>query len=155
MNSAGMGGFFMHARGGLQTEYMGDEWFENVEASADEAGALDMFAKKFNLTDINKKIVFNMRGINAVAVKVNGVDFNTVIFNNSELDISDALIVGENTIELVLTNNLRNLLGPHHLEVGESYSVGPFSFFKGENFWSWTGKAKPWNDGYCVVDVSL
>ena len=44
MNSAGMGGFFMHARGGLQTEYMGDEWFENVEASADEAGALDMVA---------------------------------------------------------------------------------------------------------------
>ena len=37
MDKAGIGGFFMHARGGLQTEYMGDEWFANVEASIDEA----------------------------------------------------------------------------------------------------------------------
>lgn len=33
MNEAGIGGFFMHARGGLQTEYMSDEWFQNVEAA--------------------------------------------------------------------------------------------------------------------------
>lgn len=33
MNKVGMGGFFMHARGGLLTEYMGEEWFDNVEAS--------------------------------------------------------------------------------------------------------------------------
>lgn len=33
MDKQGIGGFFMHARGGLQTEYMGKEWFENIEAS--------------------------------------------------------------------------------------------------------------------------
>ncbi|MBE7051834.1 MAG: hypothetical protein E7395_04610 [Ruminococcaceae bacterium] len=32
MNAQGIGGFFMHARGGLQTEYMGEEWYENVSA---------------------------------------------------------------------------------------------------------------------------
>ena len=37
MDEAGLGGFFMHARGGLQTEYMGEEWFSNVEASICEA----------------------------------------------------------------------------------------------------------------------
>ena len=37
MHQAGIGGFFMHARGGLQTEYMGEEWFENVDAAVDEA----------------------------------------------------------------------------------------------------------------------
>ena len=37
MDEAGIGGFFMHARGGLQTEYMSDEWFSNVAASIDEA----------------------------------------------------------------------------------------------------------------------
>jgi len=42
MNDAGIGGFFMHARGGLQTEYMGKEWFENVEAAAEEAEACGM-----------------------------------------------------------------------------------------------------------------
>ena len=42
MHLAGMGGFFMHARGGLQTEYMGEEWFANVSASIEEAGRLGM-----------------------------------------------------------------------------------------------------------------
>ena len=36
MDEAGIGGFFMHARGGLQTPYMGEEWFDNVSASVDE-----------------------------------------------------------------------------------------------------------------------
>ena len=41
MNRVGIGGFFMHARGGLDTEYMGKEWFENVDAAvgaAEESG---------------------------------------------------------------------------------------------------------------------
>ncbi|MBR3300552.1 MAG: hypothetical protein IKI68_03605, partial [Clostridia bacterium] len=44
MKEAGFGGFFMHARGGLQTEYLSDEWFENVAASIDEGQKLDMSA---------------------------------------------------------------------------------------------------------------
>ena len=37
MRDVGMGGFFMHARGGLQTEYMGEEWFQNIRISAEVA----------------------------------------------------------------------------------------------------------------------
>ena len=37
MNRIGMGGFFMHARGGLQTEYMSDDWFDNIEAVTAQA----------------------------------------------------------------------------------------------------------------------
>lgn len=37
MQDAGMGGFFMHARGGLETEYLSEDWFRAVEASVDEA----------------------------------------------------------------------------------------------------------------------
>ena len=44
MDEAGIGGFFMHARGGLLTEYMSDEWFENVEAAIDEAHKRGMHA---------------------------------------------------------------------------------------------------------------
>ena len=36
MDEAGIGGFFMHARGGLQISYMEDEWFDNVSASVEE-----------------------------------------------------------------------------------------------------------------------
>ena len=37
MQDAGMGGFFMHARGGLETKYLSEDWFRAVEASVDEA----------------------------------------------------------------------------------------------------------------------
>ncbi len=40
----GMGGFFMHSRTGLKTEYLGDEWFELVNACSDEAERLGMEA---------------------------------------------------------------------------------------------------------------
>ena len=31
MNESGVGGFFMHARGGLKTEYLGEKWFECID----------------------------------------------------------------------------------------------------------------------------
>ncbi|MFA5688646.1 MAG: glycosyl hydrolase [Kiritimatiellales bacterium] len=37
MKEMGFGGFFMHSRTGLETEYLGDEWFELINACADEA----------------------------------------------------------------------------------------------------------------------
>lgn len=37
MKAAGIGGFFMHARGGLTTEYLGEKWFEATAACIDEA----------------------------------------------------------------------------------------------------------------------
>jgi len=42
MHASGIGGFFMHARGGLQTEYMSDEWFANIKAGIEKAEELDM-----------------------------------------------------------------------------------------------------------------
>lgn len=33
----GHGGFYMHSRSGLETEYLGDEWFDLINACADEA----------------------------------------------------------------------------------------------------------------------
>ena len=35
MKENGFGGYFMHARGGLMTEYLGDEWFDCVSACLD------------------------------------------------------------------------------------------------------------------------
>lgn len=37
MKKAGIGGFFMHARGGLTTEYLGEKWFDVTGACIDEA----------------------------------------------------------------------------------------------------------------------
>lgn len=44
MKEMGLGGFFMHSRVGLVTEYLGDEWFECINACADEAEKLGMEA---------------------------------------------------------------------------------------------------------------
>ena len=38
----GLGGFFLHARTGLSTPYLSDEWFAAVSAAVDEAEKLDM-----------------------------------------------------------------------------------------------------------------
>ena len=44
MKQNGIEGFFMHARGGLRTEYMSDEWFNMVEVCLDKADELGMQA---------------------------------------------------------------------------------------------------------------
>ncbi len=44
MKDSGIGGFFMHARGGLKTPYLGEEWMQCIEACCDEAKKLGMDA---------------------------------------------------------------------------------------------------------------
>ena len=44
MQEMGFGGHFMHSRAGLITEYLGDEWFEHINAVADESERLGIEA---------------------------------------------------------------------------------------------------------------
>ena len=44
MQDMGIGGFFMHARGGLKTPYMSEEWMECITACCEEAKRLGMQA---------------------------------------------------------------------------------------------------------------
>jgi hypothetical protein len=44
LHDMGFGGVFMHSRTGLVTEYLGDEWFDLINASAEEAEKLGMEA---------------------------------------------------------------------------------------------------------------
>ena len=37
MKEMGLGGYFMHSRSGLITEYLGDEWFDLINNVADAA----------------------------------------------------------------------------------------------------------------------
>ena len=48
MHDNGVGGFFMHARGGLTTPYLGKEWFECVEACLKRAKELNMEAYAYD-----------------------------------------------------------------------------------------------------------
>ncbi|MCR5693630.1 MAG: hypothetical protein K6G89_01495 [Clostridia bacterium] len=42
MHDLGMKGYFMHARGGLETDYLSEDWFDCVDACVDEGKKLDM-----------------------------------------------------------------------------------------------------------------
>ena len=48
MNENGMGGFFMHARSGLTTEYLGEQWFKCIESCAKKAQELGMEAYAYD-----------------------------------------------------------------------------------------------------------
>ncbi len=48
MNENGVGGFFMHARGGLTTEYLGENWFECIGACSEKAKELGMEAYAYD-----------------------------------------------------------------------------------------------------------
>lgn len=48
MFSHGVGGFFMHARGGLKTEYLGKKWFDCIKACGEKAKQLDMEAYAYD-----------------------------------------------------------------------------------------------------------
>jgi hypothetical protein len=100
-------------------------------------------------------------------VKVNGIKAGTMFRRPWRLDISGLLQEGDNQIELLLKNSLRNLLGPHHHGMGELSSVGPYSFtsrdFKSGKFtpepnWSLPEnrcQQKSWTDDYFIVRFGL
>lgn len=48
MSDNGIGGFFMHARGGLTTAYLGEKWFKCVEACLKKAKELNMEAYAYD-----------------------------------------------------------------------------------------------------------
>lgn len=89
------------------------------------------------VTDTDCELVIDDR-FQLLEVKVNGVDFGKWMFGK-RLDVSKALKVGENEIELVLTVGNRNLLGPFHTLEQENFSVGPYT-------WERSGL---WKDGKC------
>ena len=79
-------------------------------------------------------------------VAVNGKHVKTFTWAPYEADISGYLKKGKNTIELTMTNSLRNLMGPHHHADGELYGVGPYSYAYSTN---------KWTDKYCFVRFGI
>ena len=111
-------------------------------------------SRTFDLDSTDYKLEFIRKGVNAVRVKVNGKEIKTILWAPYALDLSDYLVVGENTVEMTLVNNLRNLLGPHHNVGGELYSVSPASFYNEPCLWNYFSKGT-YTDKYSFVDTSI
>ncbi len=96
---------------------------------AEFAGEI-VLEKVISVTDTDKKVTLLGRGINSVALKVNGKHVATKLYPPYEVDISSYLKVGDNVFELTLKNNLRNMQGPFHHTDGELFWVTPASFYR-------------------------
>ena len=66
-------------------------------------------------------------------VSLNGHPVEKSLFS-PYVELSEALVPGENRLCLRLYNSNRNLMGPHHFPDPEPYSVGPWTF-SCENSW--------------------
>lgn len=90
------------------------------------------------------------KGFNIVKAKL-GLCEKTLLTGN-ELEVDD--MEGKAMLTLTLTNNLRNMLGPHHLKEGETYFAAPDSFYKEACVWNPKAE-EAWDEDYCFVEMSV
>lgn len=130
-----------------------------------EAG-LPFFSGKLNLSrdftvepgeECGRYLVFDRQMAIVSRISINGQELSPMIWKPFSICLDGLLHSGFNHLEIELTNSLRNLLGPHHLAEGESYAVGPFSFYKEPGVFTknWNGKLEEWNEDYCLVEFGI
>ncbi len=125
--------------------------------------------KNFDLNNIEKEkkylLKFPLSEAIIIKVRINGKEFPPVAWSPWEVDITDAVRQGSNTVSITLINSLRNLLGPHHNAEGELIALSPESFGgnstwttgrKGEADWYERRLKKDehtniWRDDYCII----
>lgn len=102
----------------------------------------------------NRRLCFSRRGAIVLSARVNGKPAGKLFWQPYEMRLDGLLHEGENQIEITLVSSLRNLLGPHHLQSGESDSVSPGSFYRRSMIWR-DGENPDWTDDYSFVDFGL
>jgi hypothetical protein len=111
------------------------------------AGSINLFQEIKIKKEKNEKIFLNFEKISATTTKItiNGKEAGIIFMKPYKLEISKFLKDGKNSLEIELTNSLRNLLGPHHHISGELTGVGPGSFQDKKN----------WTDEYNFVPFGI
>ncbi len=137
---------------------------EQVELGRIHESGLPFFGGKVTLSrdfevmageESGRCLLFDCEKAIVAKFRLNGKDLASLIWHPYSMALDGILKAGTNHLEIELTNSLRNMLGPHHLEEGESYGVGPSSFYKepGAFFTGW--RSSSWNDDYCLVEFGL
>jgi len=91
----------------------------------------------------DRRYFVEMEALGAVTVRVfvNEADCGLIAWRPYKVDVTDALVDGENRLRLVFTTSLHNMMGPHHHNAGELWGVGPGSF----------SDEKAWVESYTLV----
>ncbi|MBR2037307.1 MAG: hypothetical protein IKA09_06205, partial [Lachnospiraceae bacterium] len=107
-----------------------------------------------NIMGEHPVFAMDRHGINAVKLEMNGME--SWMLTKDKLSLKEFGVQGETRVRLTLVNNLRNLLGPHHLKIGEliKYGTGPHRFFKESCVWNGSPEAS-WCDEYCFVETGI
>ena len=100
-----------------------------------------------------KYLRFKHIGANSYRIKINGNEAGFLYAGQFVLPVDAMLQEGGNELEIEMTVSLRNMLGPHHLEEGESYSVYTLSWQKEPN--AADKKNPPYNENYCFVEIGI
>ena len=122
------------------------------------AGSITLCKKIVLSADEAKNAVIGFSRLPSIVtdVCVNGVSAGKIMWKPYSLDISELAFEGENEIKITLTGSLRNLLGPFHLQEGETHTALPFYFFHKTNIWGWgDGMNHKWTDDYSFVQNGL
>ncbi len=110
--------------------------------------------KEIHINDAGEYMIeFKKMGINAVEVSVNDEKKETIIWNPTVCNVGK-LESGNNTVKLKLVNNLRNMLGPHHVKSGERLSIGADAFFMEKGVWCQSLDYER-SENYCFVKSGL
>ena len=120
------------------------------------AGKLHL-VKKFELTveELSRITYLQFTPVNgnSYQVIVNGKSAPLLYHNKYAVNVKGMLQRGENTLEVIITTSLRNMLGPLHLKEGESFWVDTVSFSREPN--SLQRYVHPSVDGYCFVKLGM
>jgi hypothetical protein len=95
-----------------------------------------MYSATFTLpASTGKRVRVSLPAWSGVVAKVvvNGEEAGVIYRQPMECDITEAVVPGENTVELVMYGSLRNPLGPH-LGVGQLNITDPWAWGKGPQF---------------------
>ncbi|MBN2698260.1 MAG: hypothetical protein JXR52_05490 [Bacteroidales bacterium] len=89
-------------------------------------------SRSFDMASLNESESYflDISGMEATVctVTLNGQPVDTLTWAPYLVNITPFIRLGENQLELTITNSLRNLLGPHHHPGADLYRVGPNSF---------------------------
>ncbi|MBR2971420.1 MAG: hypothetical protein IKC61_00650 [Clostridia bacterium] len=129
---------------------------------AEFAGELTL-KREFELDETNYHVHLEGRGMNAIRLKVNGKHVATKLYPPYRVELNEYLNKGKNTVEVTLVNNLRNMMGPHHLEFDEQRWVYPGLFYKESNVFEHAPGVgadchdvlSRFRDGYLLVNYGL
>lgn len=107
---------------------------------------------ELDITGENPVLQLKRRGVTAVKVEIG--DKEKWMLTNDKLSLKEFGVTGKVNARFTLMNNLRNLLGPHHLEEGECLRVNPGKFYKEDCVWN-ESPEQGWNEDYCFVEMTL